>query len=179
MAQVGENSVMVTVDELRENGVMVTADELREHPKERYRPFFVALHGSAKRWPGGITELAQIIGRNPRVLADKLNPNLLDKVPQLEEVLFTLEMVQSPAALNALCLIAGRISVPVQVSDRAPREVVSSFLALVERTSALVGRAADAVADGRVDADERAEILPLIDELLTHAVAFQSVIKGG
>lgn len=157
----------------------MVAEEVREHPKERYRPFFVALHGAAKRWPGGITELAHHLGRNPKVLADRLNPNLLDKMPHLEEVLLALELVRSPGALNALSLLAGRITVPVQVSDRAPREVVSSFLSLVERTSVLAGRAAVAVADGRVDADERAELLPLIDELLAGAVEFQAVVRGG
>lgn len=166
MSAVGENRIRV-------------AEEVREHPKERFRPFFVALHGAAKRWPGGITELAHHTGRNPKMLADRLNPNLLDKMPSAEELLLTLELVQSSSALNALALLAGRVTVPVQVSDRAPREVVSCFLSLVERISAVMGRAAPAVSDGRVDASERAELLPLLDELLASAVEFQAVVRGG
>lgn len=157
----------------------MVAEEVREHPKERYRPFFVALHGAAKRWPGGITELAHITGRNPKMLADRLNPNLLDKMPSAEELLLALELVRSAAALNALALLADRVTVPVQVSDRGPGEVVRSFLSLVRRASNVTGRAASAVEDGRVDADERAELLPLLDELVASAVEFQAVVRGG
>lgn len=150
----------------------------REHVKAHFRAFFVALHSAAKRWPGGITELAHITGRNPVVLADKLNANQLDKVPTLEEALLVLELVQPPAALNALALLANRVTVPVPESGRCPAEVVGSFLALVEQISRVTGRAAEAVADGRVDAAERAELAPLLDALLAQTVEFSAVVRG-
>lgn len=150
----------------------------REHVKTHFRGFFVALHSAAKRWPGGIADLAHITGRNPVVLADKLNPNLMDKAPTLEEALLMLELVQPTAALNALALLAHRVTVPVPESGRCPSEVVGSFLALVEQIGHVTGRAAEAVADGWVDAEERSELAPLLDALLAATVEFSAVVRG-
>ncbi len=153
--------------------------EIREHVKTHFRAFFSALHSGAKRWPGGITELAHMTGRSPVVLADKLNPNQMDKVPTLEEALVALELVQPVAALNALALLAGRVTVPVPESGKSPREVVSTFLALARRAGEATGLGADAVADGWISPEERATLAPMLDELLAATVEFQAVVKGG
>lgn len=161
----------------RELKVLHTRDA--EHPKDRFRSVFVALHGDAKRHPGGVTAMAQEMGVNPQVLADKLNPNIGEKVPTVRELLEVFERSGSVATGNALALLIDRTTVPVGDAHASPREVVQAFMGLTRRASDALAHGAEALENGRLDADERAELEPLVDELVSAAVAFRAFLRSG
>ncbi len=89
----------------REKAAMLTQTE---HPKTRFRAVFVSLHGDAKRYPGGVTALAHELEMIPAVLADKLSPNIFDKVPTVRELLEVFERTHSVPTANALALLLDR-----------------------------------------------------------------------
>lgn len=158
----------------RQSDVRVT-----EHVKDRFPAVFLAWGSAAKRYPGGITEFAHQAGRNPVLMMHRLNCNNADHVPTLEDLLLSLETMQPEGLLNALALLAGRVTVPLPDAPRAPREVVQAFLELAKRAGDATALAADALGDGRLDADERARLGPLLDSLMQAAVEFQAVVRGG
>ena len=160
----------------REKAAMLTQ---AEHPKTRFRAVFVSLHGDAKRYPGGVTALAHELGMNPAVLADKLSPNIFDKVPTVRELLEVFERTHSVPTANALALLLDRTTVPVAVAHQAPRDVAMSFLSLVKQAGAATSMGADALVDGALDADERAALGPLLDDLISAAVSFRALVRGG
>ena len=129
----------------REKAAMLTQ---AEHPKARFRAVFVSLHGDAKRYPGGVTALAHELEMIPAVLADKLSPNIFDKVPTVRELLEVFERTHSVPTANALALLLDRTTVPVAVAHQAPRDVAVSFLSLVKQAGAATAMGADALVDG-------------------------------
>lgn len=149
----------------------------RLHVKQRYRSFFVALHGAALRYPGGIAAMARLMGRNGQMVANQLNPNDA-AIPPADVVLSAFEMAEAVEALNALAWLHGRATVPVLSHDRHPSEVMAGFLALMQRASAATQAAAEGLADGRLDHDEREMLLPLIDELIASSVEFRAVVQS-
>lgn len=158
----------------RQSGERVT-----EHVKDRFPSIFRTWGVDAKRWPGGITEFAHQAGRNPVVMMHRINRNNRDHVPTLEDLLVTLETMQPEGLVNALALLAGRVTVQLPDVPREPREVLSSFLALAQRAGEVTSRGAVAIADLHLSAVERAELAPLVDELMTVAVEFAAVLRGG
>lgn len=150
----------------------------REHVKERYHAFFVALHADAKRAQGGITDVAHRLGLNPTVYSNGINPNNLGTWPTAATLLDALVAVQSVRALNALALDLGRVSVPVDAVGRSPGEALAVFLALVKASGEAVALAAEALADGRLSADEREALLPLMDGLVASAVEMAAVVRS-
>ena len=158
----------------RENSPVFTD---RNHPKARNRSLFVALQADAKRYPGGISALAHEMGMDPRVLADKINPNCFDKVLKVGELLELIERLESVRAVNVIASYVDRttVSVPAVTS---PAEVMRAFMALTRRASDAMATGAKALEDERLDAGERAELLPLLDDLINAAVAFRTFAQG-
>lgn len=153
-----------------ENRAAFTADD--ENPKCRFRAVFVALHGSAKRYPGGISALAAELGVSAVGLADRLHPDHLDKMPSLREFLGVYERSRSASAANSFALVVDRTTVPVMTGEAAPA-VMAAFVDLARRASEAVAGVAEGLADGRLDADERARLAPLFDDLIAVGVAFR------
>ncbi|NTV11077.1 MAG: hypothetical protein HGA47_09930 [Zoogloea sp.] len=149
----------------------------RKLVKDRFRPVFVALQADAKRFDGGIAELARLMGRNPQVVSNMLNPNS-DATPTAEVVLDVIELAQATTAVNAIALLVGQAAVDVSVMDRSPRQALEVFMTLVQDAGAATKRAAAALQDGRLDARERNELGPLLDALIAAAVEFRAVVRG-
>lgn len=145
--------------------------------KDRYRPFFVALRAAADRHPGGITALAQVQGRNAQVMANSLNPNYDQATPSADMLLATVELLQPIEAINYLAMMCGRTTVPVGVGC-SPREAMMAFLQLSEAVGQATQEASSDLQDGRLDPDERARLLPLLDQLITAAVEFRAVVAS-
>lgn len=150
----------------------------RPNVKERHRTFFVALHNAMIRSPGGISHVARLQGRNVHAMSNAYNPNSMDAMPTVESLLDTIEQVQPVQALDVLNLACGRTSVAVEAAPRSPAETVKLFLALVKQAGAASAAAADALADGRLDAHEREALITLLDALITAAVEFQAVARS-
>lgn len=148
----------------------------RPHVKVRYRSLFLALHAAALRHPGGITAMARVLGRNGQVMANQLNPND-GAIPPADVLLSVIELAGAVEALNALAWLLGCTTVPIQAHDRAPREVMAGFLALMQRASAATQAAAQGLEDGRLDHEERTDLLPLLDQLIAAAVEFRAVVQ--
>lgn len=158
----------------RECGSMAT----KPHVKERYRSVFTALSSEAKSYPGGISELARITGRNPTVLANALNPNQLDAAPTAEGLLEVVEAIGAKRTVNAIACLAGQVSVDVGSSLQSPREVTAAFMHLVKDTAKATEHLAEALEDGRLDADERQSGGALLDELIAAAVEMRALVRG-
>lgn len=146
--------------------------------KARYRHVLVPLQGDAKRYHGGIHGLAAATERNGAVLCHKLCPDDASAAPTLEDFLTDVETLQSVATVNALALLVGRTTVPVVLTHRAPRDVLRAFLELAARAGQATAAAADAVADEVLSAHERAELEPLLDDLIASAVEFRAMVRG-
>lgn len=146
--------------------------------KARYRHVLVPLQADAKRYHGGIHGLAAATERNGAVLCHKLCPDDASAAPTLEDFLSDVETLQSVGAVNALALLVGRTTVPVVLTHRAPRDVVRAFLELARRAGEATAAAADAVADEVLSAHERAELEPLLDDLIASAVEFRAMVRG-
>ena len=54
-----------------------------------------------------------------------------------------------------------------------------SFLSLVKQAGAATAMGADALVDGALDADERAAMGPLLDDLISAAVSFRALVRSG
>lgn len=149
----------------------------REHVKARFRPFFVAVRAAADRYQGGITALAQIQGRNAQVMANSLNPNYADATPSADMLLSTFELLQPVEAVNYLALMCGRTTVPIGTAC-SPQEAMQAFLQLSGAVADATKEASTDLQDGRLDPDERARLLPLLDQLITAAVEFRAVVQS-
>lgn len=150
----------------------------KEHAKVRFGAFFAALHGDVKRAPGGITEAAHRMGLNPTVFSNGLNPHNLGTIPTLGTALEAVVDVQSVRALNALALELGRVTVLVDAVGRSPAEALGVFMELVQASGAAVSTAAEALQDGRLSADERAVLSPLLEALVVAAVEMAAVVRS-
>ena len=150
----------------------------RPHVKERYRSVFLALSSEAKAFPGGIAEIARSVGRNPIVLANALNPNQLDAAPTAEGLLEAIEAIGATRTVNAIAGLAGQVSVDVGAATQSPREVTAAFMHLIKDAGRVNERAAEALEDGRLDADERRDVGELLDHLIAAAVEMRALVRG-
>ena len=89
--------------------------------KTRFRQVFVSLLADAKGFPGGISALARVEGRNPVVLADQINPDNHSKSPPTMAAF--LELLENGQCRRA---IAGSVA-PALFVSRKPRSAGPAF----------------------------------------------------
>lgn len=148
--------------------------------KERYRAVFQALHSEAKHYHGGISGLAQMLGKNPITLANKLNPHNLEQEPTLGDFLSIIDLTSAKRAANAVAMLAGTVAVEVSaiLSESHPRDVFGAFMVLVKEAGDVNHTTAEALEDGGLDYVERNEVADLLDNLIAAAVAMRAVVRG-
>jgi hypothetical protein len=151
---------------------------IRVHVKHRFASVFRALHGDAKRHADGISGLAVQLGKNPVVMCNKLNPDYLDSTPTAEDLLEVIEQAGARSAVQAIAQLVGLAAVELPPTDAAPTAVVPAFLELIRQCGSLMAEAAQDLADGRLDADERLRCAALLDALLPSVVQMRALVRS-
>ena len=146
--------------------------------KTRFRQVFVSLLADAKSFPGGISALARVEGRNPVVLADQINPDNHSKSPPtMAAFLELLENGQCRRTIAALNWMVGYGSFTLPPDSESPMDAMRHFLGLSARCSDAVGTAAKGLEDGRhLNAEERESLRVMLDSLISSAAAFRSTL---
>lgn len=158
-----------------EFGSQITSEQ---HPKVLFPGVFKSLHREAMQYPGGITGLAHDLGKNPTVVANKLNPNNLGSEPTCRDFLQVIDQISAKRTVNAVAMLAGSVAVPIHaLSDSTPRDVFGAFLCVVGQAGHFNSYTAEAIKDG-LDHMERIEAGELLDNLIAAAVAMRAVVLG-
>lgn len=150
----------------------------RKTVKERFRGVFVTLSAEAKAFPGGITELARLMGKNPTVLANRLNPNLLDAHPTIEDFLDCVELLQAVRTINAVAGLANHVAVSVDCDSESPHDVTLAFMEAATEIGAFISHMSTSLADGHLDSQERATALSIIDRSIPKFIGMRAVLRG-
>lgn len=145
--------------------------------KMRFRSVFIALCADSKRYPGGITALARLEGRNPTVVSDQINPDNFQKSPPtLGTFLELVENGQARRTIQALNYMVGMGAFEFPAEERNQRDAMHHFLDLSARCSDAIGAAATALEDGRLNAEERESLRLMLDALISVAASFRSTL---
>ena len=136
--------------------------------KQIYRPLFLSLQADAKKYPGGITALAGVLGMNPTTLANQVNPDHESLPPSFSVILEIIVHCQAKATVFSLAYIVGQATIDIDLSleDTDPQCQVKTFLSLVSSTSSLLKEGCDAAQDFHFDASERKKLSPLLLHLM-------------
>lgn len=136
--------------------------------KQSYRALFLALQADAKKYPGGIRALAEIIGVNGSTLANNLNPDHESLPPSFATIIEIIIQTQGKSSVFAISQFVGQVPMDLMIDDNSLNDSnqIAVFLKLVKRASDLLGKGSEAASDMRFDAGERRELLPLLLELM-------------
>ncbi|PTQ86893.1 phage regulatory CII family protein [Nitrosomonas ureae] len=136
--------------------------------KQIYRSLFLSLQADAKKFPGGITALAGVLGMNPTTLANHLNPDHEALPPSFSVLLEIIIHCQAKATIFSLAYLIGQATIDVDLSleQTEPKCQVKTFLSLVASTSTLLKEGSDAAQDFHFDASERQKLRPLLLHLM-------------
>lgn len=121
-----------------------------------------ALHADAKRYPGGITALAKIIGRSPGILHNKF----ADSMPNYDVTdheadalgLAILEKLESTAYIEAKCQTFGGLFVQLPDGATGESDLLQAQLDMMERFGELARQFTESRRDGLITLDEVAVI---------------------
>lgn len=135
--------------------------------KREYRALFLALQADAKKYPGGIRALAEIIGVNGSTLANNLNPDHESLPPSFATIIEIIIQAQGKSSVFAISQLVGQVPMDLMIDDGGlDSNQIDVFLKLVKRASDLLGKGSEAASDMRFDAMERRELLPLLLALM-------------
>ena len=150
-----------------------------------YRHIEAAVQRAAKNYHNGIEGLAQTMGKNPKILANKLNPNAEQSQLSASELAEILELTPGDkTAIDLLAALQGRITVPL--GDATPNEGEKLSQAYL-RISTAAGQLSQTIASGesadgewgeRISPAERASIEVAAREMVSQAVALLRRVEG-
>lgn len=145
--------------------------------KQDYRALFLALQADAKKYPGGIRALAEIIGVNGTTLANNLNPDHEASPPSFATVLEVINHAQAKSAVYTIANLVGQVPMDIQGDcDYNEKDQIKHFLGLVSSASLLLNHGSEAAKDFRFDAHEKQQLRPLLIDLIkTSAHLFRSL----
>ena len=138
---------------------------------------FRAMHTTAKSMPGGVTALAAVLGRSEVVIANVLNPNVLDKVPSLDLFIQLLGLLDSDLVINALLDGTGFAA---HRSNKVPlsADVFANYLDVMRKTGEATKAGSDALMDGVISDNERLQWLDLLHEQQNATMALMAALRG-
>lgn len=128
------------------------------------------------RYPGGTVAMAQRLGVSVTTLRHMLNPGEAStaklgaaQLMRICEIAAGAGVAGAWAPLDAMELQAGRMAVPLPDAKAGGRDAVAHVTGLAQEFAGLMGSFSEAVADGRVTANEldkvRTEALSLIGQV--------------
>lgn len=138
---------------------------------------FRAIHTAAKNMPGGVTALAAVLGRSEVVVANALNPNVVDKVPSLELFLQVLGLLDSDLVVNALLDGTG-FHATRKATVALSANVFEHYLLTTQRTADASKSGAEALADGVISENERMQWLDLLHAQQNAIADLIAVVRG-
>lgn len=135
--------------------------------KQEHRSLFLALQADAKKYPGGISALAKVLGKSKEGLANSIDPNHETQPPSFATVAHIIDLTQEKRALFELCQLVGMVPMDLNLdSDIDEACQIRTFLSLVSSASHFMNKGSDAARDNRFDAAEKKELAPLLLHLM-------------
>ena len=142
-----------------------------ERLKTRHAGLIRTLHGEIRRYPGGYQEIARQLGRNAQSLINMFNPNSMEQGPTVDVLLDVIELISARATVG---VIAGTVDMRlVPIEDHTPEAGTdaAAFGRLTGEVGDVLQCGARALADGRLDADERKQLRIELSDLVSAAEA--------
>lgn len=141
---------------------------------KRYPHIVTVAQMIAKGFHDGIQGLAQAMGKNPTILAQKLNPTFEGNHLSLEEAAFITEATQSPAIPDALAALVNRVTVELPTGEATIRELSTEFCRLAKECGDVGAKIAEAEAPEsewgeQISPAERKRIAGELRELMSAA----------
>lgn len=152
----------------------VHAERLKTHHAALMR----ALHAEIRRHPGGYSEIAAATERPVQVLINMFNPNNQEAAPTADLLLDVLEIVQARRAVNVLAGALGMMLAPIPGDAADAMSDAVAFQQVVHEVGGVLSSGTSALADGRIDAREREDMLRELGELVGAAQAFMTRLQG-
>lgn len=147
-----------------------------EKLKDRHAAVVRALHGECRRYPGGIVQVAKLLGVNAQRLTNQLNPNNIHDQPSMCDVLDIIEAIRAVGAVRAIAA-----SVEMDVVDDYASPALSSqdgFRRVVKEFGDVLTEGALDLSDGRFDASERLRMIAELDQAITSAQALRAFLAS-
>ena len=138
---------------------------------------FMALHSAALNARGGITGLAQRMGKRQQTLINKLNPHDDTHQPNLGEFVAILLDTGDLFPLEVLATMLG--AKVVTRHNRASKSVVLAMLHAAKEHGDLADVVERALADGHIDTKERIAILREVSELRDALTTMENTLREG
>ena len=150
-----------------------------------YFHILAAAQRAAKNYHNGIEGLAQAMGKNPKILANKLNPTVEQNQLTVADLAEIMELTpEDKTTVDLLAALQGRITVLMGVAPVNDREKLSQeYLRISTEAGHLSGAIANGEsADGewgeRISPSERAAIHLAARELVSQSVALLKRVEG-
>ncbi|SIQ11308.1 phage regulatory CII family protein [Marinobacterium stanieri] len=120
----------------------------------------MACYHAAHDYPGGLPAMAVMMHKQLGTLQKKLNPSQGTHVLTLEEAAHILRITKDPRILDALGTEGDAVWFRPDEVPAAPADldVLSSSTCLMSRSVAVIQELEEALADGKIDAEERARL---------------------
>ncbi len=139
------------------------------HIKVRHSAVVLALQQDARRYGGGLPELADQLGRNYGTLKNALCPTNYNSEPTAELLLDVIETTGGAQTIAAIARLGGMRAVAVPDNDVLPASKPELLRHLTATSGRCLAEFAEALGDGVVDADERARLVALLEQLAGQA----------
>lgn len=134
--------------------------------KDRYRSLFLALQADAKEYPGGIRAMAEVMGINGGTLSNGINPDHEAPPPSFAVILEMIALCQARRSVFSIAQLVGQIPMDLDIEHPSESESMQKMFTLMSKAGAMLMHASEHVRDGRIDADERRELEPVLYSLL-------------
>ncbi|MGQ5525164.1 phage regulatory CII family protein [Chitinimonas sp. PSY-7] len=149
----------------------------------RYSHLVAIAQMDAKSFHGGIQGLASVMGKNPIILAQKLNPANESNHLRLDEAAFIVDATQSPAIADALAALVNRVTVALPAANVSFHDLTREFCRLTKRCGNVGQELAEAQSPSsewgeKISPAECKRIAKELRELLSVAAGLLQLVEG-
>ncbi|SFI31009.1 phage regulatory CII family protein [Nitrosomonas sp. Nm34] len=152
---------------------------MKQNIKNTHRALFLALQAGAKRYPGGIKALAEVIELNGSTLANGINPDHDCPPPTFATIIEIISLAQCKEAVFYINQLVGCVPVDVEIANREAEERTKTVavLSVMAKASDVIAHGSEALKDGRIDASECQQILQDLQNLLEESTSTHSILR--
>lgn len=152
---------------------------MRINAKQTHRALFLALQSGAKKYPGGIRALAEVLSLNGSTLANGLNPDHDCPPPTFATIIEIISLAQCREAVYYINQLIGCVPVDSESSgnEATHQSISTGFLTLTAKASEVIGKGSQALKDGRVDAQERKEMRASTQKMISEGIGFLQLLE--
>ena len=154
----------------------------KQHEFMRHLEVLRLTQVAAKKYPGGITAIADTLEKSEVILANKLNPDYANNHLTLDEFAEIVAMTGDHRPLQAIASMVGRITIPKPDCSHCSKDTLAHFLELVKLCGEIGQAIQDATADDselgeKLSRREREQIMNVLDEMLDAVFCLRQVIQ--